>query len=156
MHRRLRGPLTPLALAAALVLGGGLLLLGSPGESTPDAASAPRLAAEAGAPVDAPVPPGTAGLRYSLNRGDEPVLGAAALPLELDEETRNALRRDETGLVPVTHDDGTVSIHLQGRYQSASVARIGADGTVTVCVDDPASVEAAATPSTPSTKWEVQ
>ncbi len=34
------------------------------------------------------------------------------------------------GLKPVHHDDGTVSIDLEGRFQSVSIAKIGADGTI--------------------------
>jgi len=49
--------------------------------------------------------------------------------------TREALRRDDTGLVPVQHPDGSVSIDLQGRFQSASVAHLGEDGKVIVCTD---------------------
>ena len=145
-HRGLR---LPLALFSALLLGAGLLVLGSSADSSPAADLAPAV----NDPAQGSLPPGTAGMRYSLNTGEE-VLGAAQAPLELDEETRNALRRDEEGLVPVTHPDGSVSVHLQGRFQSASIARIGPDGKITVCVDDPAQVGQAT--SAPATKWEEQ
>jgi len=42
------------------------------------------------------------------------------------------------GLVEVQHSDGSVSMDLQGRFQSVTVARVNSDGTVeTSCVDNP-------------------
>jgi hypothetical protein len=61
---------------------------------------------------------------------------AAAAPVLLDPATRDALRRDAEGLVEEYHADGSVSIHLQGRFQSATIAHIGEDGRVTICTDD--------------------
>ena len=63
------------------------------------------------------------------------------MTVELDAETQNALRRDEEGLEFVQHADGSVSVDLQGRYQSASVARIDENGKVVVCTDNVAGVE---------------
>ena len=43
---------------------------------------------------------------------------------------QNALSRSSEGLVEEKRADGTVGIHLQGRFQTVSVARINADGDV--------------------------
>jgi hypothetical protein len=45
---------------------------------------------------------------------------------------RNALSRSTEGLVTTRAPDGHVSVDLQGRFQSVSVARIGADGEIEV------------------------
>jgi hypothetical protein len=85
--------------------------------------------------VDAP---GTASMRAYRNPetgGIDIGMAPVAAPT-LDPDTQNALRRDTRGLVEVRHADGSVSMDLQGRYQSVSVARIDAAGRVTVCTDD--------------------
>ena len=59
-----------------------------------------------------------------------------------DAEVENALNRSTVGLVEVTHPDGHVSVDLQGRFQSASVARINADGQIeTSCVETQAEAD---------------
>ena len=64
---------------------------------------------------------------------------------ELDADTRNALRRDTEGLVPVYHADGSVSVNLEGRFQTASVARLDADGRpVITCIESPNAASAPA------------
>lgn len=46
--------------------------------------------------------------------------------------------RSTEGLKQVTHPDGSVSMDLQGRFQSVTVARVNTDGTVEQsCVDNP-------------------
>lgn len=54
----------------------------------------------------------------------------------LDAGTLDALRRDTEGLKQTFHPDGSVSVNLQGRFQSVSVARIGDDGKVVICTED--------------------
>ena len=54
----------------------------------------------------------------------------------MDAETQNALRRDTEGLKKTYHPDGAVSIHLQGRFQNVSVARIGKDGKLVICSEN--------------------
>lgn len=89
--------------------------------------------------------PGTASLRAYL----DPETGELAMgmvPAEetaLDPDTQNALRRDSEGLVQVRHADGSVSMDLQGRFQSVSIVRLNADGTVTVCADNAEGVQRA-------------
>jgi hypothetical protein len=42
------------------------------------------------------------------------------------------------GLVQVQHDDGSVSMDLEGRFQNVTVARVNKDGSVSQsCVDNP-------------------
>lgn len=101
---------------------------------------------------------GSAALRAYLDpeTGEIAVGPSTASELELDPETENAIRRDDQGLVQVRHADGSVSMDLQGRYQSVAIARRNADGTVTVCTDDAARAEQAingvVTPSSPEVK----
>jgi hypothetical protein len=94
--------------------------------------------------VDEPTP-GNAAMRAYVNpeTGELEVGVAPVAELALDPDTQNALRRDSEGLVEVRHPDGSVSIHLQGRFQSVSVARINDDGTVVVCTDDAEGVSRA-------------
>lgn len=80
--------------------------------------------------------PGSAAMRAYLDpETGRPVVGAIPQGVPLDEETRNMLRRDSAGLIEVHHPNGAVSVHLQGRFQNATVARIGEDGKVTICTD---------------------
>jgi hypothetical protein len=48
------------------------------------------------------------------------------------------LLRNGEDLTPVHHPDGTVSLHLEGRFHSASVAHLDGDGGLRItCVDHP-------------------
>ena len=87
--------------------------------------------------------PGSAAIRAYIDP-ETGVLTQSHVPEEQGADTGvdNALSRSTEGLVEVTHPDGHVSVHLQGRFQSASLARIGADGTVTTCVDHVHGAEA--------------
>jgi len=105
-------------------------------------------------------PSGTAAMRVyidpatgKLTTGMEPTDAV----LELNPELENALSQDSEGLVSVTHTDGSVSIDLQGRFQCATVARIGKDGKVIICTDNVAGAEQSLTeqtsnPGTPEVK----
>jgi hypothetical protein len=118
--------ITALALVAVGVL------------STTESADKRGLGQPSAAPaVDEPTP-GTAALRAYLNpeTGQLEVRAAPVAELGLDADTENALRRDAEGLVELHHPDGSVSIDLQGRFQSVSVVRINDDGTAVVCTDD--------------------
>ena len=87
--------------------------------------------------------PGYGALRAHLNpetgRVDVSTTGAVAMPLDAD--TREALRRDTEGLKEIYHANGAVSVKLEGRFQSVSVARINEDGKVSVCSDDADAVQ---------------
>jgi hypothetical protein len=98
--------------------------------------------------------PGQSAMRATIDP-ETGVLGVATgAGLVLDGEIQESLRRDTDGLDRVVHPDGSVSVNLQGRFQSASVARIGEDGTVVICAEDADHVGAA--PGSPAPKLEVQ
>ncbi len=109
------------------------------------------------ASVDEPAP-GSAALRAYLDpeTGELAVGVAPAAELELDPDTENALRRDDEGLVQVRHADGSVSMDLQGRYQSVSIARVNAGGTITVCTESAEGAKHALDGKTPNHAPEVK
>ena len=73
--------------------------------------------------------PGQAALRATINpETGEVEVGVATSSAPLDPETANALRRDSEGLKEVVHPDGSVSVNLEGRFQSVSVAHIDENG----------------------------
>ena len=55
------------------------------------------------------------------------------LSLPLTPELQNAMSRSAEGLIETVHPDGSVSIDLQGRFQSVSVARLDEKGRVIYC-----------------------
>jgi len=58
------------------------------------------------------------------------------------QEIQEALSRSTDGLVTVEHPDGSMSVHLQGRFQNASVARIDSSGKLHLsCVDSPEAAD---------------
>jgi len=86
--------------------------------------------------------PGTASLRAYL----DPETGALAVGVvpgtsDLDPDTQNAVRRDDIGLSSVRHANGSVSMNLDGRFQSVSVIHIDENGNTVVCSDNAAEVE---------------
>lgn len=57
---------------------------------------------------------------------------------QLGEGLKQRLNRSTAGLVEQRHEDGSVSMDLQGRFPSVVVARKNDDGTITKsCVDNP-------------------
>lgn len=117
------------ALATFAVVGLGAISLSGHTPATPDASPAT-------AGTDATTP-GTAALRAYLNPETGKVdVGVSAVAPEFDPYTENALRRDTSGLTEVRHADGTVSLDLQGRFQSVSVTHVSADGKVVICTDN--------------------
>ncbi len=91
---------------------------------------------------DSGAAPGSASMRAYLDpeTGELTVGPAPGADMPLDPDTQNALRRDSEGLVQKHHADGSVSMDLQGRYQSISVVHIDDDGKVVVCTDSDAGV----------------
>lgn len=82
--------------------------------------------------------PGSAALRASIDpeTGDL-VVGHQPASKADSPELQEMLSRSTDGLVRVLHPDGSISVHLQGRFQSASVARIDSNGKLhTSCVDN--------------------
>jgi len=92
------------------------------------------------------MPVGTAAMRISLDpETGEWVTGSTAntegdVAPTVDQKSvdlAHMLSRSTEGLTKVHHPDGRVSVHLEGRFMSASVARIGDDGKVeTLCSED--------------------
>jgi hypothetical protein len=51
---------------------------------------------------------------------------------------KQMINQSTEGLVQVQHDDGSVSMDLEGRFQNVTVARVNKDGSVSQsCVDNP-------------------
>lgn len=74
-----------------------------------------------------------------LRVGAEALTDAAKADAELDA----MLSKSTEGLTPVHHPDGRVSVRLDGRFMSASVARVGDDGAVeTLCTESAAEARA--------------
>ncbi len=81
--------------------------------------------------------PGHAAMRATLDPETGRVrVGLASAAETLDPGTIEALRRDTEGLHPEYRADGSVRVHLQGRFQSASVAHIGPNGKTFLCSDE--------------------
>lgn len=56
---------------------------------------------------------------------------------------KDMVNQSTEGLVEVKHADGSVSMDLQGRFQTVTVARVNKDGSVTQsCVDNPQAAAA--------------
>ena len=62
---------------------------------------------------------------------------------KLADGLKGMLNKSSEGLVEEHHADGSVTVDLQGRFQSVTVARENADGTITQsCVDNPRAAAA--------------
>jgi len=72
--------------------------------------------------------PGAAALRVAIDAETGELAAAAARDKSTDDELAKMLSRSSRGLEPVHHQDGRVSVRLDGRFMSASVARINDDG----------------------------
>lgn len=56
---------------------------------------------------------------------------------------RDKLNQSTEDLVQVRHQDGSVSMDLEGRFQNVTVARINKDGSISqACVDNPGAAGA--------------
>jgi len=81
--------------------------------------------------------PGSAQLRATINpETGEVEVSTVPSVMTLDAETLHSLRRDTEDLKQVYHPDGSVSVHLQGRFHNVSVARIGEDGKLVICSEE--------------------
>lgn len=86
--------------------------------------------------------PGSAALRATINPETGGVeVSTIQLPMAMDAETQNALRRDDEGLVQVYHPNGAVSVNLEGRFQNVSVARIDRDGKLVICSENAEQID---------------
>jgi len=123
-HRRILPWTTAVALAAAAIV---------------------FLAPDPDPRADAPAP-GDAAMRAVVDpETGELAVGADALrgAAKADAELSAMLSKSEAGLTPVHHPDGRVSVRLDGRFMSASLARTDADGNLeTLCTEDAAEARA--------------
>lgn len=122
-----------LVLAALLVLAGSTLAADGSAPSTPNAAAE----AQPADPTDAT--PAAPAHSHQMRAHIDPETGGLTLrpmPIQLSEALQNALSRSDEGLRPVTLPNGTQLLHLQGRFQSLSVARLGDQGLETACSHD--------------------
>jgi hypothetical protein len=116
------------ALALAML---GLCFLVLPSTSVPSAPAAVPLPGEAA--MQAYIDPQTGELTTS----------AFATAKSADAELEAMLSRSTEGLHEVVYPDGSVGVNLQGRFQRASVAIVGADGRLrTSCFERAAQAEA--------------
>ncbi len=88
--------------------------------------------------VPAPGAPGRAGMHVAIEpESGELTVASPEQRKSTDHELEESLSRSADGLYEEFLPDGTVKVNLQGRFQSASVAVIGADGTLhTTCVEN--------------------
>ena len=119
------------ALAA---LGLGFALAFYIGGPSPDSLAAGSPASE--------FPVGSAALRVAIDPETGALVPDRNPVKSLDPDLQNMLSRSSAGLTEVHHPDGHVSVDLQGRFMSASVARLDDDGQVeTTCVENAPAVE---------------
>jgi hypothetical protein len=96
--------------------------------------------------VAAPAPDKSAGDYVTVEVGGKKIrvnaktLQQGPLTQGQSQQIADALEGNKStdGLVEVRHEDGTVSMDLQGRFQNVMIARTNDDGSVTnACVDTP-------------------
>lgn len=115
--------------AALLVL--GLVLALSFDAPEPELTTAPSPSTEL------ELPAGTAALRVAIDPETGTLVPDHSPVKALDADLENMLSRSSEGLKEIVHPDGHVSVHLEGRFMSASLARVAQDGTVeTTCVEN--------------------
>ena len=81
--------------------------------------------------------PGTAAMRIAIDPDTGELIPARVTANKaMDAELAEMLSTSTVGLVEVHHPDGHVSVDLQGRFMSASLARIDSDGEIeATCVE---------------------
>lgn len=104
-------------------------------------ASGARTAAPSTAPGEsAGAPARGAGLRLYLDpeTGEITTRPTPEQELRLSEALQRALSREFEDLTPFSLRGGGTGVHLDGRFQSATVLRVRPDGTYSItCVEDP-------------------
>jgi len=61
---------------------------------------------------------------------------------QISRDLREKLSRSADGLEVVEHENGMLSVDLQGRFQSVSVLHLAEDGTAEMkCLEDPEAVQ---------------
>jgi hypothetical protein len=124
-------------LLACVLLGAGVVTAVAKYESRgvePARAEAPRRTAESGGGY---VTVEVGGKKLRVNAR---TLQQGPLTQEQSQQIANALEGNKSteGLVEVQHEDGSVSIDLEGRFQNVMLAKKNDDGSVSAaCVDNP-------------------
>jgi hypothetical protein len=125
-------------LACALLLACVATAVAKYGSRNVEPASASRVAlAATDKSADNYVTVEVAGRKIRVNAK---TLQQGPLTPEQSQQVADALEGNKStdGLVEVKHEDGTVSMDLQGRFQNVMIARKNDDGSVTTaCVDTP-------------------
>ncbi|HEX8501407.1 MAG TPA: hypothetical protein VF659_12565 [Pyrinomonadaceae bacterium] len=122
---------------ACVLLGAGVVTAVAGYGSRTGAAPAPPPPAATAAPKSGYVTVEVGGRKLRVNAQ---TLQQGPLTQEQSEQIADALKDNKSteGLVEVRHEDGSVSMDLQGRFQSVTLAKRNDDGTVsTACVDTP-------------------
>ena len=115
-------------------LGLGFILAFSIGGPSPDPVVADSPASE--------FPVGSAALRVAIDPETGSLVPDLGPVKSLDADLQNMLSRSTVGLEEIHHPDGHVSVDLQGRFMSASVARLDEEGQMeTTCVESAAALE---------------
>jgi hypothetical protein len=107
------------------------------GSRVGESARAESTSAAASKPADDFVTVEVGGKRIRVNAK---TLQRGPLTQEQSQEIADALEGNKStdGLVETKHEDGTVSVDLQGRFQNVTVAKRNDDGSVSSsCVDTP-------------------
>lgn len=139
------GSIVAVALVAAATVLGAAEPQGA--AEAPGAAPAAKEAASrtAGpAATASPVPAAKAGFRAYIDpaTGKLTPIPPTVESRRLSQTTDAALSRTSEDLVPFPLSSGGTGVFLEGRFQSATVARVAADGTIEVrCVETPEGAE---------------
>lgn len=118
-----------LAGSGALVLALGVVLV-------PGLSAEPRAQVEPTSEENVPGP-GEAALRVTIDPETGALAPGGPSTKAMAPGLQKMLSRSTTGLREVVRPDGSAGVDLQGRFMSASIARLDANGKVeTTCVED--------------------
>ena len=135
---------TKFLLSASAVLAIALAVVLTPAEDSPD----PMTPTPGVAAMRAAIDPETG----ALVTGPDALRLSAQTDGDKSAAMANMLSRSSAGLEEIRRPDGSVGVHLQGRFMSASVARLGEDGSVeTLCTEDMTVAEEFLNASKPET-----
>ena len=124
-------------LACALMLAGVATAVAKYSSKSAEPAPAATVVAEPAARADNYVTVEVGGKKIRVNAK---TLQQGPLTQEQSQQIADALEGNKSteGLVQTQHDDGTVEVDLQGRFQNVMMAKRNDDGSVSnACVDTP-------------------
>ncbi len=88
-------------------------------------------------PPEGSAPAGGVSMRIHIDPETGHLLPLSSSPELSTKAAMPNLSRSMEGLSPKTLPNGSVMVNLQGRFQNATIARIGSDGKVhTICTED--------------------